>query len=549
MSVTAFLSRKVKTLQSWVIRDVIEEHKHLILDEMTHRLKDLPSSPYQEFLLLTEFGRHRLATWVDLIIGALDGDDERFLEDQEEAGYQRAIQGFQMAHVSLAYHVFLESCLAVTKEMLPSDRLDGSRVIEELGRLTKLCFRGNSAVAASFLRTREELISEKVAVLQNLLDFTRQVITSIEIQPIVDLVADHMSSVFDTSVFVTVHRRGHTYLSHSDGPANIDPMVTTAVKRSWEDVSLYFFDENGNRCADVDRFRTKRLVTAPIGAQGRVHGALALVNWDTGMDFTHKELDLLLQFVYILAMALENAFMVQEIEQSHGELRLLTGKLITIKEEQRKVLAADIHDTVAQALAGIGYKIQYCSEMARTKPDLVNAELEILTQAVNKAIKQCREVISNLRPDLIDTIGMVPALRKLFENYTRETGIKVSALLPEVMDVPGDKSICLYRVAQEALRNVLRHSGSETVRVSLTDNEGMAVMEVSDDGKGFDFSAQPPWIKDPAKVGLLYMRQRIESVGGTILVETSPNKGCSLTVRIPLKNQEDILEEDQGYDR
>ncbi len=524
--------------RSTVIRDAIKENKRLILDQMKLLISDLPSSPYQEFLIETEVGRRRLATWVDLIAGALDGDEERFLNDQAEAGYQRAIHGFQMEDVSLAYQVYLESCLTVALKVLHSAPVASRNLIEEFKQVSKLCLKGHAGVAASFLRTREDIIHEKVAILQKLLDFTRQIVTTFDVESVLSLVASQISLVFDAKVFITVRRKGRVYSAHDHESEDSDLEVTAAMDESRENAAPLFVGEDGGSSADVDSVQTKHVISAPIRAHGYVHGALALVAKNGGMDFGHKDLDLLLQYIYIVDMALEKAFMVDEIEQSRGELSLLASKLISIKEEQRKILADDIHDTVAQALAGIGYKIQFCKELANTKPDRVATELESILTTVNQAIKQCRALISNLRPDLLDTIGLIPALLRLFENYTAETGIEILAHLPEDMELPENMNICVYRVTQEALRNVQRHADAAAVRITLTDDNGVAVLKISDNGKGFNVSEQPPWIKDPTKVGLLYMRQRVDSVGGTVVIDAGLNRGCTVTVRIPFANEE-----------
>lgn len=528
---------------------LIDKHKDLILAEIRVRLTHLPGSPYQKFLLETEAGQDRLATWVDLIAKALYGDTNLFLEDQAGAGYQRAIQGFQMEDVSLGYQTFLESCLRVAMNVVPSGSVDGATVIKECERLSKLCLKGHAEVAAAFLRTREEIITEKVAILQKLLDFTRRIVTTFDVEAILRLVAAQLSSVFDAKTFITVRHAGRLYRTHDDDSEDNDPELTAAMDKSWDDATPVFVGEEGKISTNVDGFEAKRVVSVPIGAHGRIHGALGLLTKNGGVAFTRRELDLLVQYIYIVAMALENAFMVDEIERSRGELSLLASKLITVKEEQRRQLAADIHDTVAQALAGIGYKIQFCSEVARNKPDLAVIELEGLLKAVDQAIRQCRALISNLRPDLIDTIGLIPALRRLFENYSADTGIEVLAELPENMELTGNVNICVYRVAQEALRNVQRHSEADAVLIRLTDEDGLAVLKVEDDGKGFDISEQPPWVKDPNKVGLLYMRQRVEAVGGTVSVQTGPDQGCRLTVMIPSRSKEDILEKNKGHDR
>jgi signal transduction histidine kinase len=126
--------------------------------------------------------------------------------------------------------------------------------------------------------------------------------------------------------------------------------------KSLEEGIPLFIDE-GEIQREIDQSQLKRVVATPIQAHGRRYGSLALYNQKKGFKFTDKELGLLYQFLYITAVALENAFMLEEIERNRQELRLLTAKMIKIQEEERKRLASDIHDTLAQALTGIGYKI------------------------------------------------------------------------------------------------------------------------------------------------------------------------------------------------
>ena len=182
-------------------------------------------------------------------------------------------------------------------------------------------------------------------------------------------------------------------------------------------------------------------------------------------------------------------------------------------------------------------------------PERVPGELEGLIGTVNQSVDQCRGLISSLRPDLIDTLGVVPALRKLFKTYTGATGIEVVANLPKQIKLSPHVSICLYRTAQEALTNVHKHAGVKIATVNMTEQADHIILTVSDRGKGFNNSLSAPWTTNPNKLGLLYTKERLESVGGTFKITTETDLGCTIEAKIPLNVEETSHEQDKSHDR
>jgi two-component system sensor histidine kinase DegS len=216
-------------------------------------------------------------------------------------------------------------------------------------------------------------------------------------------------------------------------------------------------------------------------------------------------------------------------------LRLLTGKIITIQEEERKRLAADIHDTLAQTLTGISYKIQFCKELVKKNPQVLVDQLDGLIRTVHQAIDQSKELISSLRPDLIDTMGLVPALKRHIENFEKETGIRVRTHLPKRVQTPSEVNICLFRVAQEALTNIYKHAETKTAEFQLQKRKDDLILIVTDAGKGFDQARGTAWMKDVTRLGLLSMKERLEALGGTLTIHAGVNHGCRVEARIPLR--------------
>ncbi|MBT8357881.1 MAG: hypothetical protein KJO61_08955, partial [Deltaproteobacteria bacterium] len=235
-----------------------------------------------------------------MVIDAIDGEFTVFIEDMEKAGYERAIQGFQLANVSDAYQIFLETCLSILKENLSSGKWSNRQLIEEIKSFVKVCFMGYASVAGSFLRTREEIINEKVSFLQKLLDFTRQMITAVDAESVINFASKNISTFFEAEVFLSINRNGKMIHFQNSETAKPNESVARLIKQSFKNTTTVFSDLNGNLSTDIDVSDLKRIIAIPIGAHGRVHGVLALTNYEKGVQFSHKELEMLLQFNYIV---------------------------------------------------------------------------------------------------------------------------------------------------------------------------------------------------------------------------------------------------------
>lgn len=519
------------------LADLIRHHKGRIIRKMNRRLSEVPWSPYQEFILRTKEGQRRLKTWVGLLIRSLEGDRETFFKDEERVGYFRAVQGFPLNFSFEIHRSFRQALGEILQEESAKKRLNLLQLWEEVQELNEIISEGYSIVATSFLKTREELINEKVIYLQEIYDFTRKIITLFDLQEIVNLILSEMATFFGVEESLILLYRNHRIQGINTYPPTQEvPAIREIMERALRERIPLFMDEGKNIFREIAQANLKRVVSIPIEAHENCYGVLSLYNKSRGFKFTEKELGLLYQLLYIMAAALENAFMLEEIDQRRQELRLLTGKMITIQEEERKRLAADIHDTLAQALTGIGYKIQFCKELVTKDPQLLKDQLDGLTKTVHLAIDQSKELISSLRPDLIDTMGLVPALKRHIENFEHETGIRVVAHLPQKVHTPSEVNICLFRVAQEALTNVYKHAETKTAEFRLKKMGENLILVVADTGKGFDGARGIPWMKDANRLGLLSMKERLEAIGGTLMIHAGMNRGCRVEASIPLRS-------------
>ncbi len=520
------------------LKDIFERHREEIVQEVSDRIAALPWSAYQEFLLHTDEGQRRLRVFLDLFSRALRGERETFLKDQERVGYARALmEGFSAEVLTHSYWKVPQILLNKLKKEAEETGADLPELCEEVQELNSIMFQAYSIIMGSYLKVREERITEKVTQLQELQRFTYEIITLFELEELVSFILRRITGLFSVAEgSFAVFRENRVQGVYHHPSSREEPVITGLMEQTCREGQVLFVAEDGQVHRDIGQSLRKQTVSAPIQARGRVHGVLCLRDHGRGFEFASRESEFLNQFLYIIAVALENALMLKEVEQAREALSLLTGKMITIQEEERRSLAADIHDTLTQALIGISYKIQFCKEVPDRKPEILEDQLDSLLATVNQAIDQSRNLISSLRPDLIDTMGLVPALEQHVEGFTKETGIQVAARFPRKLELSSEVNICLFRVAQEALMNVYKHAETDFAEVELRTENGGILFTVTDRGKGFFVTSTVPSTKDRKRLGLLSMKERVESIGGKVEIDAGTGRGCSIRVTIPEKS-------------
>jgi PAS domain S-box-containing protein len=223
----------------------------------------------------------------------------------------------------------------------------------------------------------------------------------------------------------------------------------------------------------------------------------------------------------------------QELNQSHTQVRSLLGRLIDVQESERRRISRELHDDLSQKIATLSVAI---SRLKRRLPladaEIIN-ELDDLRQKTNSLTNEIRRLSHQLHPAVLEHLGLVTALESYIGNFQDEEQIDVrlTAELGEER-VPFQTSICIYRVAVEALRNVSRHSGAASAVISLRRENGSLELRVSDSGKGFDVDA----FRKGGGLGLVSIEERLRLLHGSCEIHSSPQKGTTLVARVPLTN-------------
>lgn len=230
---------------------------------------------------------------------------------------------------------------------------------------------------------------------------------------------------------------------------------------------------------------------------------------------------------------------LQDLTYRIGELQQwqqLGLSIIRAQEEERRRIAREIHDGPAQLLANIVMRTEFILRLLEVQPQMVKPELQALQQLVRTSLADVRKIIFDLRPMVLDDLGLVPAIKKYISNFQEDTNIFCEFnVFGAERRVHSGIEIALFRILQEALTNVRKHAAARFVSIKLEFLNNKINMLIRDDGKGFDCEKV---IRDPASsgYGLLGMRERVQLLKGTLTISSAPGQGTTIMVSVPLEN-------------
>jgi signal transduction histidine kinase len=218
--------------------------------------------------------------------------------------------------------------------------------------------------------------------------------------------------------------------------------------------------------------------------------------------------------------------------QMQEELRHLSRRLIAAQEEERRRISRDLHDVIVQTLTGINLRLAALkSQTKKGARDLQN-KIAVTQRLVEKSVEVVHRFARDLRPTLLDDLGLIPALKSYFEGFMEQSGIRVSLVAYAGLEkVRSETRTVLFRVVQEALVNAGKHSQASEVRVRFHEEGNAICLEIEDNGCGFAMEGARVG-KGSKRLGLLGMKERVEMVGGSLSVESAPGKGTIIRIRI-----------------
>lgn len=209
-------------------------------------------------------------------------------------------------------------------------------------------------------------------------------------------------------------------------------------------------------------------------------------------------------------------------------------KIIEAQEDERKRLAREIHDGPAQSLANLVFRVELSEQLLDENINKAREELQDLKEIVRSSVKDVRKIIFDLRPMSLDDLGLLPTLKRYIDKFIRNTEIDIN------FQVLGNKErlkpayeVTIFRLVQEALNNIHKHSEASSGKVILEFARQKVNIAISDDGVGFDTENVPE-----DKYGLVSMRERCQLVNGELIIHSEKNRGTRINISIPLKKEE-----------
>ena len=318
------------------------------------------------------------------------------------------------------------------------------------------------------------------------------------------------------------------------------------------DISSY----RGRGARSLQHENISSLVHVPLMTKGWALGSMC-VGTHKNVHFSDEEQRLLEAIGNQIAIAVENARLYADVQRKERVRGELFKKALAAQEDERKRIARELHDEVSQSLTALLYDAEGGLELNQL-PAIKNRLVSIcdLTQ---HTLNNIHKLMFDLRPSMLDQLGLIPALRWLAETRLEPKGIRVNVSTNTHPDLLGSESdphrlspeieTALYRVVQEAINNIARHAAARNVDIGLFLNGEFASVNISDDGIGFDLtelgmeatkdigSEDFQFSENTRGLGLLGMQERIELLGGDLEIDTAPGSGTQIHIRLPIQER------------
>jgi signal transduction histidine kinase len=286
-------------------------------------------------------------------------------------------------------------------------------------------------------------------------------------------------------------------------------------------------------------FRTSSLLAVPLIAKGQAIGVLEVLNQASGRPFDQQDADLLMALGGQAAVAIKNARLYRQVQDERD-------RIVALEEEVRKDLAREIHDGPAQMLSAIIMHLSVIQDLAIRDPKQVAKEIALVQETASSALQQIRSMIFELRPVILQTQGLVAALHTYVKRLREVEGMTIQAELDCLSErlPPKVEEVC-FAIIQEALTNVKKHAEARHTWLQIARQDDHLMINIHDDGKGFEVTRLEVLEAQEGHLGLLNMRERAELVGGELAIRSQPGWGTRVTLTIPL-SPEPVADQPRG---
>ncbi|HEX9838084.1 MAG TPA: PAS domain S-box protein, partial [Anaerolineales bacterium] len=406
-------------------------------------------------------------------------------------------------------------------------------------------FAASAAVAIQNARLYEaEQLNRKVAEILNAASVA--LAQTLDIQLVMKTILDYARMVLPLDiVFILLRENDDHYRIRSVQSKNQEDLESILLNKSIdlldEPVIKPFFEKlKSTLISDANQLEEwmpppelasmRSWLGVPLDSMGKIMGMVVAAS-TTPNAFSKDQIQLAEAVVGQAAVALQNAWLFEQVRSGRERLQQLSRHLVEIQEDERKYIARELHDETSQALTSLKFGLLAIEDTAQGQSNITEqvGNLKILADGI---LKDIHRLAVNLRPASLDHLGLAEALTSLIEVTGQRSGITarfkpLGTVLRERLTEDIEASI--YRIVQESLTNVIRHAHATRVDVILEWQDEKIVIIIEDDGVGFDMQSA----RNADQLGLLGMQERAEMLGGTLLIDSTPKMGTTLVVEIP----------------
>jgi signal transduction histidine kinase len=216
------------------------------------------------------------------------------------------------------------------------------------------------------------------------------------------------------------------------------------------------------------------------------------------------------------------------MRDDESKLKALSDRLLMVQEEERSRIARELHDDLGQSLTALKMDVIGLLEQSASVHGQSPIARRIL-RTLDATVTSVQRISSGLRPSMLDDLGLVAALEYEASMFEERTGIECELSLPPAVDVEPNVATAIFRIVQESLTNVARHSNASRVEIRLRERAHELLLEIRDDGRGVTAAE----VSHPSSLGFIGMRERADLIGGAVVFEGVPERGTIVSVRIP----------------
>ena len=317
--------------------------------------------------------------------------------------------------------------------------------------------------------------------------------------------------------------------------ASLRRVLASSPPAADSDDAFYFVPADGNTPFGQDSQSSSQALALPLRVGNSLHGIFTLLPEEGSGAWSEEDFRLASKIVEATLGPLKNARLLAQLKIQSEQLRKLSWKLIEVQEETLRQVARDLHDEFGQILTAIGVMLGRAGQKGLEKGSPFIEDVRQVKKIVEDTLQSVRDSSQIFRPAILDDFGLEQTLDWFVTQFSNQTGIRVN-FERELADgfFPAEDAIHLYRIVQEALNNVARHSKAREAWVLLKETDGELHLEVRDNGTGFEVGGELNRSLGEG-LGLMGMRERTEHLNGTFAISSALHKGTVVRVRIPLK--------------